>query len=66
VHAAFVRPAEGEQALQFGAVCRLRAFALFLEPLEYLEPFAAAVLLAGPQLVGRLRFSVCSFVLTRM
>jgi len=66
VHAALVRAAERELLLQFGAIRGLRALALFLEACEDVEPFAMAVVFAGAELVGRLRFSVCSFVLTRM
>ena len=45
-----LRPAVREQSLQLGAVRSLRALAFFLESLEDLEAFAAAVLLAGSEL----------------
>lgn len=50
VDLALVRAAEGQKSLQLGAVRGLGALALFLESLEDLEPFAVAVLFAGPEL----------------
>ncbi len=50
VDAALVRAAERQQPLQFGAVRRLRALALFLEAREDVEPFATAVVFAGAEL----------------
>ena len=66
VDLAFIRAAVREQPLELGPVHRLRALALFLEPLEDLEAFTAAVLFADPELGREARFSVCSLVLTRM
>ena len=63
---ALVRAAVFQQLLKFGTISRLRALAFFLEAFEYVEALTSAVFLAGFQLGGRLRFSVCSFVLTRM
>ena len=62
---ALVCPAVLEEPLQQRTVGRLCAFAFFSEPLENLVPLLAAVLFAPRSYVGRLRFSVCSFVLTR-
>jgi hypothetical protein len=65
VDLALVRPAVLQQRLELCPVGRLRALAFFVEPLEDLVAVPAAVLLAARSSVGRLRFSVCSFVLTR-
>ena len=65
VHAAFVQPAVREQVLKLAAIRGLGALAFLVEPFENFVALAAAVLLAGAKLRRRLRFSVCSFVLTR-
>ena len=62
---AFVRAAELQKLLQFGAIGGLRALAFLAESREDVEGLALAVLFAGLDCVARLRFSVCSFVLTR-
>jgi hypothetical protein len=66
VDLALVPPAEGREPLQLGAVCRLRAFTLFLEAREDTSPSRRQYSSQARSCVGRLRFSVCSLVLTRM
>src|SRR6266542_926048 len=47
---ALVRASVLEQLLQLGTIRRLGALAFFLEAVQYLEPFAAAVFLARAEL----------------
>jgi hypothetical protein len=52
VDPAFVDAAVLQQALELAPVRGLRALTLFPEPFEDLEPFPAAVLVAGSKLCG--------------
>jgi hypothetical protein len=62
---ALARPAVLQQRLELRPVRRLRTLALFVEAFEDFVAVPAAVLSQARSWVGRLRFSVCSFVLTR-
>ena len=62
---ALARPAVFQQRLELRAIRRLGALAFFVEPFEDLVAVPAAVSSQARSWVGRLRFSVCSFVLTR-
>ena len=62
---ALMRAAVLQQCLELTAVRGLGALAFFVETFEDVVALATAVLLAGTELGRRLRFSVCSFVLTR-
>ena len=66
VHAALVQTAVREQPLKLAAVRRLRPLAFLVEAFDDLVALPAAVFFSQARSwVGRLRFSVCSFVLTR-
>ena len=52
-HSAFVRPAEVEELLEFGAIRGLRALAFLAESCENFEPLTLAVFLARLQLRGQ-------------
>ena len=63
---AFVRAAELQKRLQFCAIGRLGTLAFFAKSREHVEALSLAVFLAVAfSCVGRLRFAVCSLVLTR-
>jgi hypothetical protein len=64
IHAALIQPAVRQQVLKLAAIRGLGALAFLVEAFEDLVALAAAVLF-GRNCGGRLRFSVCSFVLTR-
>jgi hypothetical protein len=59
-----MRAAVLQQCLELTAVRGLGALAFFVEAFEDLVALTAAVLFARTELVGRLRFSVCSLVLS--
>jgi phosphoserine aminotransferase len=63
--AALVRAAELQQLLQLGAIGGLRALAFLAESREDVEALARQYSSQAFSWVGRLRFSVCSLVLTR-
>ena len=66
VNLTLVRPAVLKESLQLRTVGRLCAFAFFPEPLENFVPLSLRQYSSHARsCVGRLRFSVCSFVLTR-
>ena len=62
---AFVRAAELQKLLEFGAIGGLRALAFLAESPKHLEPWRSQYSSQAFSCVGRLRFSVCSLVLTR-
>jgi hypothetical protein len=65
VHAALVQPAEREQGLKLAAIGGVGALAFFVEAFENLVTWRRQYSSHARSWVGRLRFSVCSFVLTR-
>jgi hypothetical protein len=65
LNAALVQTAVSEQLLKLAAIRGLRALAFLAEPFEDLVSLAAQYSSQARSWVGRLRVSVCSFVLTR-
>ena len=66
LHSAFVAAAELQELLKLRPIDGLRTLAFLAESRKDFEALTLAIFLAGLSCVVRLRFSVCSFVLTRM